>query len=302
MKLYNIFQILKKSRAQIESTYHNIGVLKFYIARLNLEEKILNCRTEGVSNIKYFDYDIIVSLTTYGRRINDVCFTIESLMQQTLKANKIILWLDESFRNSSLPNSLERLIKRGLQVNFTKDIKSYKKLIPTLRAFPNDVIITVDDDAIYDFDFIEKNIKAHMDDPKSIYAGRIHSMTFEKNGVLKPYLKWDLNCSSKPSRHLVTGVGGVLYPPHSLHQYVFDEDVFMSICPTADDVWFTAMAKLNGTDIKKILTRDPRGEDYISNEIVQDMALFNTNVGDGGRNDLQIKAVFSKYDIYDLIK
>lgn len=267
-----------------------------------MEEKILNCKDSGITETPYCNNAIIVSLTTYGRRINDVCFTIESLMQQTMKANKIVLWLDERFEKKMLPNSLERQIDRGLEIKYTKDIKSYKKLIPAIKEFPNDVIITVDDDVIYDFDFLEKFIKAHLADPKSIYAGRVHSMVFDRKGTLMPYIKWDWNNTSKPSRHLMTGVGGVLYPPNSLYQDVTKEDIFMELSPTADDVWFTAMAKLKGTDIKKIITRNPQGVDYISNYGVQDMALCNINVGNEGRNDAQIQAVFSRYNIYDLIR
>lgn len=297
-----LFKSLRNRSRDISKTNYEVSGIRFYLRRILMEDKILNSTETGISDNRYCDNSIIVSLTTYGRRINDVCFTIESLMQQTMKANRIVLWLDDSFENKKLPNSLERQIDRGLEVRYTKDIKSYKKLIPALKEFPNDTIITVDDDVIYDFDFLEKFIKAHLEDSESIYAGRIHSMVLDGNGVLMPYMKWDWNRTSIPHRHFMTGVGGVLYPPHSLYKDVTREDIFMSLSPTADDVWFTAMAKLKGTDIKKIITRNPQGEDYISNDAVQDMALCNINVGGDGHNDSQIQAVFSRYNIYDLIR
>ncbi len=297
-----ILKAIRKTRTQVATVEREVSGIKFYIHRLNIEDKILNSKESGITTTPYTQNNIIVSLTTYGRRINDVCFTIESLMQQTMKANKIVLWLDKNFENKMLPTSLLRQVERGLEIKFTKDIKSYKKLIPALKEFPNDVIITVDDDVIYEFDFLEKFIRAHLEDPNSIYAGRIHSMTFDEKGNLKPYMEWNWNCASEPSKHLVTGVGGVLYPPHSLYEDVDKEEIFMSLSPSADDVWFTAMAKLNGTDIKKVETRNPRGEDYVSNDAVQDIGLFNINVGGEGHNDKQIKAVFSKYNIYNLIR
>ena len=58
------------------------------------------------------------------------------------------------------------------------------------------------------------------------------------------YLKWP----PKPSyRNFLTGVGGVLYPPHSLPKEIFNSKVFMDIAETVDDVWLRLMAVLGGT-------------------------------------------------------
>ena len=57
--------------------------MKFFMRRVQLEQSILSSASVGVSSDKYCDTEIVVSLTTYGRRLYDVCYTIESLMQQT---------------------------------------------------------------------------------------------------------------------------------------------------------------------------------------------------------------------------
>ena len=276
--------------------------LRFYMRRIQLEEKIFNCKDPGISNNKYCDHEVIVSLTTYGRRLHDVCFTIESLMQQTMLPNRIILNLDPSSQNQPLPIALKRQMERGLSVVVVDDdIKSYKKLIPTLKTNPNAIVITADDDVTYDFDIIERLFNAYISDPKSIHACRTHCMKFDINGALLPYAFWEMSAAGIPAHNFATGVGGVLYPPYSLSAEVFNKDVFTSICPTADDVWFNAMAKLNGTNICKIVTRNPEGVDYESNpEIVDGLCKINT--GKYGRNDEQIRAVFTKYGIYDLIR
>lgn len=278
---------------------------KFFARRIILEDRILNSDKSGVTDQLYCEHEIIVSLTSYGKRINDVCFTIESLMQQTRKANRIILWLDESVDTTSLPASLQLQKSRGLEIyTFEENIRSYKKLIPALKTFPEAAIITADDDIIYDFDILDRMISSYLADPKSVHACRVHSMTFDECGNLKPYSQWNWRTADAmhPARNFITGVGGALYPPRCLAPQVLDQDVFTSICPTADDVWFTAMALLNGTQIKKVATRSPLGEDFIENLSVQDVGLRNINVGENGQNDRQIQAVFSKYDIYKFIK
>lgn len=45
-----------------------------------------------------------------------------------------------------------------------------------------------------------------------------------------------------------------------------------------------------------------KGEGYIENIFVQKIALSNQNINTSNcRNDVQIKAVFSKYNIYDFL-
>lgn len=287
---------------EIDATYREIHDIRFYLRRLQLEPEILHSTRQGVTSNKYGDSEIIVSLTTYGRRLRDVCYTIESLMQQTCLANRIVLWLDPITMSQKLPVALKRQKDRGLEIFETPDIRSYKKLIPALEAFPDASIITVDDDLIYDFDLIERLIIAHLSSPNAIHACRVHSMKFNNKGELLPYSRWDWCRESTEKKHFITTGGGTIFPPHSLGKVVLDYSVFQEICPTADDVWFTAMAKLNDTPIMKVETRDQNGEDYIYNPTVQDMGLCNINTGKNGKNDEQIKAVFTKYGIYDLIR
>jgi hypothetical protein len=225
-------------------------------------------------------------------------------MQQTMKPNKIVLWVDEACADELLPEALVKQQKRGLEVVVVVDnIRSYKKLIPALKIYPNDAIITIDDDVIYEFDILERLIKAYQKDPDKIHACRTHVMEFNSDGTLKPYKqwKWGTGETVNPKHLFLTGVGSVLYPPHCLDEEVLNQEVFTSICRMADDVWFNAMALKKGTLINKVVTRSAISEDYHSNEDVQDMALSNTNNGEN-MNDVQIKAVFERYGIYDKLK
>ena len=269
---------------------------------LQLAEQALHSAEKGISSEKLCDEDIIVSLTSYGKRIYDVYLAIESIMQGSIKPNRILLWLSkEDFFNKTLPQTLQKQIERGLEIRFCKDIKSYKKLIYTLKENPNACIITIDDDVIYNFDLVENLVTAHKTTPNCIWANRIHEMTYNENHSLKSYLQWNFtlnhDCINKKN-NFVTGVGGVLYPPNSLHTEVFNDKVFLSICPTADDVWFNAMARLKGTEIRKSFTHSNKGEDYLLNDQLQTDGLGAINNAPSDcRNDAQIQAVYSKYKI-----
>lgn len=263
-------------------------------------DHILHDTDLGISENSYTDHFIIVSLTSYGKRIHDVALTIESIMQQSMKANKIVLWLDDSYKGKLLPQSLVKQQKRGLEIFFCKDIGPYKKLIPSLCRFPNDAIITVDDDAIYDYDLLERLIIPYLEDPSYIYCHRCHRMQLSHDGSILPYMQWmqHFNCNDTPSHlNFATGVGGVLYPPHSLDEEVMNEKTFMEICKYADDVWYKAMAIKRGTRVKKVFSRNPGSEEYVLNDKVQDIGLHNINTKGDILNDIQIRDVFLKYKL-----
>lgn len=303
MKAVDIFNKIKQRFGMIYDTNQNIKQLLFNQRKYALEQYILHDTTLGISKDKYCNHDVIVSLTTYSKRIYDVHLTIASIMEQTMKANRIILWLDYSFEHQTLPQALQILQNKGLEIKFCKDIRSYTKLIPSLKNFPNDIIITIDDDIIYDFDLLEKLITAYIKDPSFIYCNRQHMMKKDKKGYLRPYRDW-LWASNNPDANILnfpTGVGGVLYPPHSLDQEVFNESVFLDICKYADDVWFKAMAMKKGTLSRKVYTHSNKSTDYIEIDNVQDIGLRNINTLGEELNDKQIKAVFHKYGLFTLL-
>ncbi|MBQ0028900.1 MAG: hypothetical protein KBT32_00510 [Bacteroidales bacterium] len=257
-------------------------------------------KNQGISSSLCCDREVIVSLTSYGKRLRDVYLTIESIMQGTVKPNRLILWLEDGI--SDLPVLLQQQQQRGLEVRFCKDIRSYKKLIPCLKEFPEAIIITIDDDAFYNVDFLENLVNAHKNHPNCICANRVHRIRLDWNNLPMPYMKWDwcIQESGVSNLNFGTGVGGILYPPHCFNEEVFNEKVFMDICKTADDVWFYAMALLNHTPIFKADTNSKLGEEYVLNEDNQDMGLFNVNTNQSSKkcsNDEQLCAVLNKYDL-----
>lgn len=286
-------------RSVIDNPTRAVELTYYKERKVVLQNNILFCKESGISEEKYTDCDIIVSLTTYGKRIHDVALTIESIMEQTMKANRIILWLDFSFQNKTLPRSLQLLQKRGLEVEYCKDIRSYTKLVPSLLKYPNDIIITIDDDVIYEYDLLEHLIMAYQKEPSFVYCHRSHKMLKDNKGNLKSYMKWEWCAKSTEPRYdlFPTGVGGVLYPPKCLDDEVLNEEVFTKICPTADDVWFKAMALKKGTKACSVFSHDEYGEEYVLNPDVQDVGLSCINNGEENMNDVQIKAVFNKYKL-----
>jgi hypothetical protein len=272
------------------------------IAYLNraqyLNDCVLHCNEMGITDERHTEHEIIVSLTTYRRRLYDVYLAIESVMQQTMKPNKIVLWLGDELKGTDIPLTLCRQQKRGLEIRYCKDIGSYKKLIPALKAFPSAAIITVDDDNLYSFDVIENLVNAYRKNSLIIHCLRMHRMKLRSKNMLEKYSKWTKNCEFLDISPLnfPTGLGGILYPPNCYNEEVFNEKVFMDICKYADDVWFKAMALLNNVSSQKAFNYKKGVNGSLSNTDVQDTSLYRINKT---MNDVQLKAVFEKYKLYE---
>lgn len=287
-------KFMKKGDASLKQLY-------YLSAKSVLTNFALHSTEQGISGEQYLkDSQLVVSLTTYSKRLYDVYLSIESIMQQTMKPNRIILWLSDNLNGCTLPLTIQKQIQRGLEVRYCKNLRSYNKLIPTLSLCPQDAIITIDDDVIYRFDMIENLVNAYKANPNSIYCNRMHRITLKNSKAIMPYnrWKWEINDDIISPLNFPTGCGGILYPSFSLSQEVLNEKVFLKICPLADDVWFKAMALLNNFTSKKVITQD---DTLLFSEDNQDIALNNANVAKKG-NDAQIKAVFDYYHLYDKLK
>ncbi len=231
-------------------------VIKLFGAKICLKYKykvdLLPPTELGITKDKR-EKKIIVSLTTYPGRIDVVYKTVTTLLEQTMKPDEVILWLaEEQFPDKSLPKSLTDLEQYGLTIRLYKDIRSYKKLIPTLKEYPDDIIITFDDDYYYDKDTVKSLYEEHLNYPDCVIGTRAMRLVPNKKRnwfdlVRRSYIYDD---SYLPSYlNSTIGFGGVLYPPHALSKDVLDEDKFMSIIPTNDDIWFWANTVKNGTKI-----------------------------------------------------
>lgn len=278
--------------------------IRFELLKQDYEKEILKFTGESILNYKNQGVpQIIVSLTTYNKRIYDVHLVIESLFRQTIMPNKIILWLaEDEFDDMTIPRILKNLELKGLEIGYCKDLKSYKKLIPTLEKYTNDIIITVDDDILYPIDFVENLYKEYKKDEKNIYFYIGHKIILN-DGKVQPYCKWKFNYQGleKTFLTLPTGVGGILYPPKILDKEVMNIKNMFELAPKADDIWFKAMGLLKGVKCKKIKLNEEFSKKFVQIKSGQDIALHLINLGEN-QNDIQLKAVFDYYNLWEKLK
>lgn len=292
-----IHAMLSKIRDSIAAAVYN----KLYYSNRaqQLTYLALNSKEKGVVEDTTEGTEIIVSLTTHGRRLYEVYLGIESIMQGSVKPSRVVLWLSKDLHASTLPQSLLNQISRGLVVQYTDDIGPYTKLVPALKKYPDSVIVTIDDDILYPYDTLEMLVSAYRKQPKCIIANRVMDIALDNQGHPTSLPTWkELEVKDRVSKlNFFEGVGAVLYPPHCFTDDVFDQSVFTEICPTADDVWFNCMALLSKTSV---ITANHHYSRFplLINESIQDSALWRINSRTMNTpNDKQLRAVMQKYNL-----
>lgn len=264
--------------------------------RRELNRKINNLKGWQLND----DSNLIVSLTSFPERMPNIIYTLYSLLDQSIKPNRIILCLTEDeFPNKEedIPTEVLKFKEFGLTIKWCEHLRSFTKLIPTLEEFPESVIVTADDDIYYPKNWLEILWKEHIKYPQDIISHRARRVKFDNDNICH-YNSWEMISDEEDASFLnfLTGVGGVLYPPHALHDEVFNKKVFKDICPYADDIWFWIMAIKKNTKIRVPKHCIPH-LNYVN--ALKDLNLTNEtslwSLNKLGGNDVQILKLFEVY-------
>lgn len=195
--------------------------------------------------------NVIVSLTSISPRLKFVHFSVRSILDQSIKPEKIILWLGENCRNE-VPASLKRLTGQRFEIRFREDVGPHTKLIYSLKEFPSHILVTCDDDLMYPKNWLELLLAANQLFPADVVGHQCRTVRYQADGSPEPYKKWvDEVPGQSHDNTLPLGYGGVLYPPNSLPEITTNTQLFKKLSPKADDLWFKAVSWHNGTKSRR---------------------------------------------------
>lgn len=234
---------------------------------------------------------MVVSFTSFPKRIGYTVNVIDNVARQTRKADKVLLYLaPEQFpgKEKDLPQALlEQVEKNLVELRWVRDIRSHKKYHFVMQEFPDCSVVTLDDDLQYPDDMLENLFHCYLCHPDNISAMRAHlTVTDVANQEILGYNRWVKEYRGAtyiPSPQLfVTSGAGTLFPPKVLHPLALDLEKAWSLCPHADDVWLNLTALLNGRCV--VLAVD----DFTMKNMPgsQEEALQTINV-DENQNDVQ---------------
>ena len=238
---------------------------------------------------------IVVSLTSIPNRFKTLYLTIEAIFRQTLTPDVVVLYLGDNTSTIKLPYRLRKLQKRGLVIKYVDDSKlgPHTKYFYALQEYNNDIVITFDDDILYDYTLVEDMYKTYLKYKKSIIAIRPHKIIFNDKNKIDLYSNWlfdyNGNDSLKPNKLLCqTGVGGVLYPPNIYPKSVFNDDLIDKLFRNNDDLYLYFFQIKNNIKVVRASKKQ-----YVLHTIkgTQQSGLVNNNLYGNGNDEFIKRAV-----------
>ncbi|HLL61491.1 MAG TPA: glycosyltransferase family A protein [Propionibacteriaceae bacterium] len=262
-----------------------------WLAGLRLRNRLSSAPVLG-------EVPVVVSLTSYGSRIDTVAYAVESIAAGRARPQRLILWLDDPHQYDDRPAALRRLEARGLDVRLTENLGPHKKYFPALPIALDDgvALATADDDTLYPRYWLARLAEAARRHPQDIHCYRASVVRLDGDR-LAPYDRWP-RCQDTVGSlaRFATGVSGVWYPPAMLAALRHRGTEFLRYVPRADDIWLHWVAVRSGIRVRQ-LSRLPRHFPYIPG--TQTQTLVQENVAGGG-NDRLLAGLYEASDIATL--
>ena len=212
----------------------------------------------GVNKDMKRENPLVVSIYSCEEKFKYLPITLFSLLNQSLKPDKVILWLDKETDDlTTLPYEITRFIKNGLEVKFIDNIKSYTKTICAFEEYKDGVIVTACDNVYYRRNWLKKLYYSYIVSPNDIHIHKTLNVKI-KNKSLASIKEWGGCVNSEIAKYtnFPVALGGILYPPNCFKKEAFRSDIFLKYAPQDDDVWFWIMAVINNKKFRVVKNHD----------------------------------------------
>ena len=152
---------------------------------------------------------------------------------------------------------LSKMEKLGVEIIYDRgNIRSHKKLIPTLAKYPNNPVLVVDDDNAQCKGWLKTFVEDHDKHPDDIIYGQsLSRVELQGDRIVEtrePFAyeqTGNVTVNMKPA----SGSAGTLYPAHTFtDSRFFDRELFMRLSPTSDETWQWAFAKIAGKTFRQL--------------------------------------------------
>lgn len=231
---------------------------------------------------------IIVSMTTWPPRFTSAVSAMSEIVEQRKAynlADKVhcVLTLSEeevsaTYSRQEACELMRNMDKIGVEVIIDRgNIRSHKKLMPTLAKYPCNPILVVDDDSRQREEWLNTFIIDHNKHPEDIIFGQSSSRIIIRNGKIHEE-RTSLPCSKRGEVSVgmkpANGAAGTLYPANTFNDdRFFDRKLMLSVSPSSDETWQYAFAMIGHSTFRCL---SDCNFPY-SNGARQDVALWNTN-------------------------
>ena len=113
--------------------------------------------------------ELLVSLTTWKPRMGNIPAVLDTIFGQTLPPDRVVLNLAHE---EEIPAPVQAYLDaHPVEVNRVENLGVYKKLIPTLRKYPEALVVSIDDDWLYPKGMLADFMRVHRRYPDRPVSG-----------------------------------------------------------------------------------------------------------------------------------
>lgn len=190
---------------------------------------------------------IIVSMTTIPNRQKRLMDNLPALINQSFPYDKLIINIDDNLTEEDYKwyEDLKQYDPR-IEINKSESKwRSCNKLLPTLKKYPHDIIITLDDDVYYPKDTIKYLVEEHYKHPECIIAHEVNPIKINDDGSITYINGYDVKLLQVEWGKYLSNCA--LFPPYSFDEDLFDYDKMMECTNgTHDELWFWVQSTIHG--------------------------------------------------------
>jgi hypothetical protein len=293
--LYGFFQIGQYNNTFYHKIWRNFLRITAKFCLISIRStfsRLTNFHVAGAES------DIVVSLTSFPKRLKDLDLVIFTILAQRVLPRKIVVYFStlqvENFE--SLPQNLKSIQSEILEYRFVNDdLRAHKKYFYAVQEYSDFNIVTIDDDILYPLDLI-RNFKTYSNafpncvicNEACLVVSRDGNAIYDDFPIVHGFSE-DINL-------MCIGAKSVYYPPGTLNENFKNVDMLKQCSLSNDDLWLYAMTKLNNRrriKTKKDLAVIPLK--YSDPENLCDINVLQKY------NDIQMRRIqdfiYSKYDI-----
>ena len=186
------------------------------------------------------DRRVVATCTTIPSRCENVVEMAKSVLHGAVGADAFVLNLFAGDWVDDIPDFIRKYERAENRFSvFVSDVNywSATKLVPSLKRFPEDILVTVDDDKLYQDTVVSQLLSKHIEHPDCVVSMKSEKMRDVFGRIEISTLGVD---SMEPDLYMIpcTG-GGALFPPHVFdNTHVSDAAMFQQWQKPQDDRWW----------------------------------------------------------------
>lgn len=193
---------------------------------------------------------VIISIATYNKRLPKIIQTFPTILSQKIEYKKIIVNVQDDCSDDEFKQfeTLKKLSDKVEVVKRPAKWRALNKIIHTYSEYPDDIIITCDDDIFYDDYLFPALLDMHIKQPNCIVAHEINPVIICDNGYITTPI-----CIEPKLHQIEFGkymTGCCLFPPHIFDGTIIpldDYDKFIEITGGFnDEIWLWLLSTLLG--------------------------------------------------------